>query len=148
MDAQPITILLVEDSLEDVDLTKEALKESKLKVNLMVVNDGLQAVNFLSDAQNKRPDLVLLDLNLPKKNGMEVLAYIKEEEHLKTIPVVIMTTSRSEEDVLRSYKNHANCYICKPLNLDKFIEVVRAIEDFWITIVKLPYVPRGGTYDS
>jgi two-component system, chemotaxis family, response regulator Rcp1 len=148
MDTQPITILLVEDSQEDVDLTKEALKESKLKVNLIVVTDGLQALNYLSDTENKRPDLVLLDLNLPKKNGLEVLTQIKGDERLKAIPVVIMTTSRSEEDVLRSYKNHANCYICKPLNLDKFIDVVRAIEDFWITIVKLPYVPRGGTYDS
>lgn len=139
----PIEILLVEDSPGDVRLTKEALKESKLKNNLHVVNDGAEAMNFLykkgNYADTPRPDLILLDLNLPKKDGREVLAEIKADENLKFIPVVVLTVSKSEEDIHRSYGLHANCYIVKPIDFGQFITVVKAIENFWFTIVKLPH---------
>ena len=139
---KPVRILLVEDSEADVRLTKEALKESKLKIGLDVVNDGVAAIEFLrkSDkyADKERPDLIILDLNLPMKDGREVLAEIKTDLDLKRIPVVIMTSSKAEEDIVRCYNNHANCYITKPIDLNKFIEVVKSIEDFWFTIVKLP----------
>ncbi len=138
----PIEILLVEDSPGDVRLTQEALKESKLKNNLHVVGDGAEAMNFLYKkgkyADMPRPDLILLDLNLPKKDGREVLAEVKSDENLKLIPVVILTVSRSEEDILRSYGLHANCYITKPIDFNQFISVVKAIENFWFSIVKLP----------
>ncbi|KAA0248177.1 MAG: response regulator [Candidatus Jettenia sp.] len=141
----PIEILLVEDSPGDVRLTQEALKESKLKNNLHVVGDGAEAMNFLRKkgkyAAVPRPDLILLDLNLPKKDGREVLTEIKLDNNLVHIPVVILTVSRSEEDILRSYGLHANCYIVKPIDFNQFISVVKAIENFWFTIVKLP--PRG-----
>jgi len=138
----PVDILLVEDSPEDVELTKEALKEGKLANTLHVVKDGVEAIDYLRKkgkyASVKRPDLILLDLNLPKKNGHEVLAEIKQDEDLKVIPVAILTTSESEQDILKTYKMHANCYITKPVDLNQFIKVVKAVEDFWFSIVKLP----------
>ncbi|HHT0594031.1 TPA: response regulator [Legionella anisa] len=136
-------ILLVEDSLADIRLTQEALKECKLKLNLSIATDGEQAMNFLfrrsgyEDA--KRPDLILLDLNLPKKDGREVLKEIKSDDSLKKIPVVILTVSAEELDILQAYDRHVNCYITKPLDLEKFSEVVRSIENFWFTIVSLPH---------
>jgi CheY-like chemotaxis protein len=141
----PIEILLVEDSPADVRLTREALKEEKVRVNLNVVNDGVEAMQYLrkEDKYTKavRPDLVLLDLNLPKKDGREVLKDMKNDEDLKRIPVVILTVSKAEEDVLKTYNLHANCYITKPLDLNQFSHVVKSIKDFWLTIVKLP--PNG-----
>jgi len=135
-------ILLVEDNPGDVRLAREALKESKLLNKLYEVDDGMKAMAFLrqegSYADMPRPDLVLLDLNLPRKNGREVLAEIKTNETLKRIPVVILTVSRAEEDVLKSYNLHANCYISKPFDMEQFVKVVRSIEDFWFSIVKLP----------
>ena len=139
---EPIEILLVEDNAGDVDLTREALKNGKLCNTLHVVRDGEAAMAFLRRkgkyADAPRPDLVLLDLNLPKKDGREVLGEIKSDEDLKCIPVVILTISKSEEDIFKSYNLHANCYITKPIDLNQFIRVVQAIEDFWFTIVKLP----------
>ncbi len=139
---KPIEILLVEDNPGDARLAKEALKDSKLRNNLRVVNDGVEAMDFLYQrgkfVDSLRPDLILLDLNLPRKDGREVLAEIKTSDGLKRIPVVIVTISRAEEDILRTYDLHANCYISKPLDLDQFIKVVKSIEDFWLTIVKLP----------
>ena len=137
-----VDILLVEDNPGDVRLAKEALKDSKLLNKLYQVEDGIEAMAFLrreakySDVP--RPDLVLLDLNLPKKDGREVLADIKADETLKRIPVVILTVSRAEEDILKSYNLHANCYISKPFDMEQFIRVVKSIEDFWFSIVKLP----------
>lgn len=139
---EPIKILLIEDSEGDVRLVQEALKEGKLHNRLFVARDGVEGMDFLlkrgkyQDAV--RPDLILLDLNMPKKDGREVLAAIKLHEDLKRIPVVILTTSSSEADILKTYNLHANCYIVKPLNLDEFIRVVRSIESFWLSIVKLP----------
>ena len=142
---QRIEILLVEDNPGDVRLTKEALVESKIYNNLNVTTDGVEAMEYLKaegEFQDRvLPDLILLDLNLPKKDGREVLAEIKQDDELKRIPVVILTTSQAEADILKSYDLHANCYINKPVDLDQFITVVRAIEDFWMTIVKLP--PNG-----
>lgn len=139
---QPVDILLVEDSPEDVELTKEALKEGKFTNILHVVKDGVDAMDYLRKRSKytdaKRPDLILLDLNLPKKSGQEVLTEIKQDEELKVIPVAILTTSEAEEDVIRTYKHHANCYITKPVDLDQFIKVVKSIEDFWFSIVRLP----------
>jgi chemotaxis family two-component system response regulator Rcp1 len=135
-------ILLIEDSEADVRLTREVLKDSKLKVSLEVVNDGVEAIRFLKgEGKNRnsiRPDLILLDLNLPKKDGKEVLKEIKEDDDLKRIPVVILTVSKNEEDILKSYNLGANCFITKPVDLEQFIIVVNSIEDFWFTIVKLP----------
>jgi CheY-like chemotaxis protein len=143
----PIEVLLVEDSPADVRLTREALKEEKMRINLNVVGDGVEAMQFLRRegkfAAAARPDLILLDLNLPKKDGREVLKEIKADEGLKRIPVVILTMSKSEEDVLKTYDLHANCYITKPLDLSQFSKVVKSIQDFWLTIVKLP--PNGRT---
>ena len=137
-----IEILLVEDSPADVRLTQEALKEGKIHNNLNVVGDGEEAMDYLyrrgEYSDSVRPDLILLDLNLPRKDGREVLAELKSDEDLKRIPVVILTTSSAEEDVLRTYNLHANCYITKPVDLEQFIRVVRTIEDFWLTVVKLP----------
>ncbi len=139
---RPVEILLVEDNPGDVRLTKETLKDSKLLNRMSVVSDGIEAMAFLrregSYAAAARPDLILLDLNLPRKNGREVLAEIKGDEHLRRIPVVVLTTSIAEKDVLKTYDLHANCYIKKPVNLDQFNSVVRAIEAFWFTIVTLP----------
>ena len=138
----PIEILLVEDNPGDVRLTQEALKESKVTNNLHVAEDGMEALDFLYHKGNHtdapRPDLILLDLNLPKKDGRELLEDIKADEELKRIPVVVLTTSKAEEDIYRMYDQHANCYITKPIDFDQFIEVVKSIEDFWLTIVKLP----------
>jgi len=137
-----IDILLVEDSPGDAELAKEALEESKLKNTLYIVEDGQEALDFLykkGKYENvPRPDLMLLDLNMPKVDGREVLKIVKNDEDLRSIPIVILTTSRAEEDILKSYNLHANCYISKPLNLDKFLEVVNAIESFWLSIVTLP----------
>ncbi|HLB70067.1 MAG: response regulator [Candidatus Methanoperedens sp.] len=135
-------ILLVEDNPGDVRLTIEAFKESKIRNSLHVAGDGVEALAYLrregmySDAP--RPDLILLDLNLPKKDGRQVLKEIKEDPVLKRIPVAVMTTSKAEEDIIRSYDLHANCYISKPIDLDQFISVVRSLENFWFSIVTLP----------
>lgn len=140
----PIRILLVEDSPGDVRLTIEALKDGKVRNDLSIVGDGVEALAFLNGegkyAEAQRPDLILLDLNLPRMDGRELLAIIKQDEDLKRIPVVVLTTSEAEADVLRVYDLNANCYITKPVDLDKFITVIKAIEDFWLTIVKLPRV--------
>lgn len=135
-------ILLVEDNPGDVRLAKEALKESKLLNKLYQVEDGIKAMAFLRQegeySNAPRPDLVLLDLNLPGKDGREVLAGIKADKTLKRIPVVILTASSAEEDVLKSYNLHANCYISKPFGMEQFVRVVKSIENFWFSIVKLP----------
>jgi len=137
-----IDILLVEDNPADVRLTREALKDAKVSNTLHVVGDGVEAMDFLqrkkSHTSAVRPDLILLDLNLPRKNGKEVLADIKSDEDLRSIPVVILTTSRSEEDVMKTYRLHANCFITKPVDLAQFVNVVRSIDDFWFSIVRLP----------
>lgn len=139
---RPAEILLVEDSPGDVRLTQEAFKEGKLRNNIHVAEDGEEAIAFLSKkgkyASAPTPDLVLLDLNLPKKNGLEVLAEIKSNGKLKSIPVVMLTISKSEEDILKSYDHHVNCFITKPIDIDQFLKVVKSIESFWLTIVKLP----------
>ena len=135
-------ILLVEDNAGDVRLAREGLRECKLLNNLSVADDGVKAMAFLrregEHAHAPRPDLIMLDLNLPRKDGREVLKEIKEDEKLKRIPVVILTTSKAEEDIVKSYSLHANCYVTKPLAIEQFIEVVQAIETFWFTIVELP----------
>ncbi|MGD9101656.1 MAG: response regulator [Anaerolineae bacterium] len=135
-------ILLVEDNPGDVRLTFEALKEGQVRSNLNVVKDGVEALAFLRRegkyAGAARPDLILLDLNLPKMDGREVLAEIKRSSHLRCIPVVVLTTSTAEQDVRKSYGLHANCYVTKPANLDQFVQVIKAIEDFWLTTVRLP----------
>jgi two-component system, chemotaxis family, response regulator Rcp1 len=139
---RPIEILMVEDNPGDVRLTIEALKEGKVSNHLFIVDDGEQALAYLrrqgSFTDAVKPDLILLDLNLPKKNGREVLAEIKGDPDLRRIPVVILTVSRAEQDILKSYNLHANCYITKPVDLDQFIKVVKSIEDFWLTVVMLP----------
>ena len=140
--AKPIDILLVEDNPGDVRLTKEALKECKLRNNVHVAEDGVEAMNFLhgkgKHAEAIKPDLIFLDLNLPKKDGREVLAEIKEDSDLKRIPIVVLSTSEAETDILKSYDLHANCYIKKPVDLEQFMAVVKSVEDFWLAIVKLP----------
>ena len=140
--AKEIEILLVEDSPGDVRLTVEALKEAKVHNRLSVVQDGVEAMEFLykkgSFKDVIRPDLILLDLNLPRKDGREVLTEIKSDPKLRQIPIVVLTTSRAEEDVLRAYNSHANCYITKPVDFKQFMSVVKSIEDFWLTVVKLP----------
>jgi two-component system, chemotaxis family, response regulator Rcp1 len=145
-DAVPIEVLLVEDSPGDVRLTREAFKDAKVHVNLHVASDGTEAMAFLGReggyANALRPDLILLDLNLPKKDGREVLAEIKGSPTLKSIPVVILTTSASEADILRSYQFHANCYITKPVDLEGFLKVVKSIDNFWLSVVKLPREAR------
>jgi CheY-like chemotaxis protein len=137
-----IEILLVEDNPADVRLTREALKEAKVRNQLHVMEDGVKAMQFLKRegeyADAPRPDLILLDLNLPKKDGRGVLEEIKRDNSLKRIPVVVLTTSQAEEDIVKTYNLHANCYVTKPVDLDQFITIVRSIEDFWLTIVKLP----------
>jgi two-component system, chemotaxis family, response regulator Rcp1 len=139
---RPIEILLIEDNPGDVDLTKEALLDAKVQNRLHVADDGAKAIDFLfrkgACADAPRPDIILLDLNLPKKDGRQVLAEIKAEPGLADIPVVILTTSQAEEDILRSYQLHANCYITKPVDFKQFLKVVKSIEEFWLTIVKLP----------
>jgi two-component system, chemotaxis family, response regulator Rcp1 len=139
---RPIEILLVEDNPGDVRLTREALKEGKVVNNLQIVEDGEEALSYLRRqgpyTQATRPDLILLDLNLPKKSGREVLAEIKEDPDLRRIPVVILTVSEAEQDIIKSYNLHANCYITKPVNLEQFMDVVQSIENFWLTVVMLP----------
>lgn len=141
-DAKPVEILLVEDNPGDMRLTQEALKEGKVYSNLHWAKDGVEALDFLRRqgrfADAPRPDLLLLDLNLPKKDGREVLSIIKSDDDLKHIPVVILTTSKADEDVIKSYELHANCYVTKPVDLEKFIFVVQSIDRFWLTVVTLP----------
>lgn len=142
---KPIEILLVEDNPGDIRLTQEALKDAKIINNVNLAKDGVEAISFLRREGNYtgavRPDLILLDLNLPKKNGLEVLEEIKSDLDLKRIPVVILSVSKLEEDIIKSYNDYANCYIIKPVDLNQFLEVIKSIEDFWLTIVKLP--PNG-----
>ena|SRR5215470_1162952 len=142
MSVRPVEILLVEDNPGDVRLTIEALRDSKIHNHLSVARDGVEALAFLHReagfANAVRPDLILLDLNLPRKDGREVLAEVKADPALRTIPVVILTTSKAERDVMRSYELQANCYITKPVDLDQFMTVIKTIEDFWLTIVTLP----------
>jgi len=142
---KPVEILLVEDNPGDVRLTQEAFKEGRVLNKLHVTRDGVEAMEFLRQKGNyakvSRPDIILLDLNLPKKDGREVLAEIKADKDLKRIPVVILTVSQAEEDILKSYDLNANCYIIKPIDLEQFIRAVKLIEDFWLTIVTLP--PNG-----
>ncbi len=144
---KPVEFLLAEDNPGDVRLTKEALRDSKVHNNLKVVPDGVEALAFLRRegkyANAPRPDVVLLDLNLPKKDGREVLEAIKTDPALKRIPVVIVTSSEAEQDILRTYDLHANCYVSKPVDLDQFIKVIQSIESFWLTIVKLPSDVEG-----
>ena len=146
--SSPIEVLLVEDNPGDVRLTREALKEGKVCNNLSVVPDGVQAMAFLRRqgpyADAPRPDVILLDLNLPRKDGREVLEEVKGDPELRSIPVVVLTSSEADRDIARAYALHANCYITKPVDLDQFITVVKSIEDFWFSIVKLPQEgPRG-----
>lgn len=139
---KPITILMAEDNATDIMLTKEALAHAKVINTLHVVEDGQEALDFLHRrgqyAKMPRPDLILLDLNMPRKNGQEVLAEIKEDDELKHIPVVVLTTSKAEEDVLKAYGLFANCYVIKPVDFDVFAEVVRSIQQFWFSVVTLP----------
>ncbi|MCE9614218.1 MAG: response regulator [Lentisphaerae bacterium] len=143
--SRPIRILLVEDNPGDVQLTREALRENKVMNELYVARDGEEALRFLrredTFATAPRPELILLDLNLPRKDGREVLADIKSDPDLRRIPVVVLTTSKAESDIIRSYDLHVNCYVTKPLNLDRFMDVVREIKTFWLSIVELP--PAG-----
>ncbi len=138
----PVDILLVEDNPGDVRLTKEALKDAKVLNQVYVARDGVEAMKFLRRQNSFKdvplPDLILLDLNLPKKDGREVLKEIKEDQLLKHIPVVILTTSKAEEDILKTYNLHANAYITKPVDLNRFIDIIHALEEFWFTVVKLP----------
>jgi CheY-like chemotaxis protein len=140
--AEPVQILLVEDSPGDIRLTREVLRDAKIANELHIVGDGEQAMAFLrcegEYADVRRPDLILLDLNLPRKDGREVLAELKDDAELHLIPVIVLTTSAAEQDVLRSYDLKAACYITKPIDLDEFIAVVRSIESFWLSIVRLP----------
>jgi CheY-like chemotaxis protein len=137
-----INILLVEDNPGDIRLTKEVLKEGKIRNNLSVVTDGEEALLFLKKTGQYKddftPDIILLDLNLPKKDGREVLSQIKDDPILKLIPVIVLTTSDAEQDIMNVYAHHANCYITKPVDFNQFINVIRSIENFWLTIVKLP----------
>lgn len=145
LNVKPVDILLVEDNPGDIRLTVEAFKDSKLLNNLHVVEDGVEAMDYLRKKgeyiDKPRPDIILLDLNLPRKDGREVLAEIKSDESLKRIPVVVLTISSEEKDILKTYNLHVNCFITKPIDFDKFTSVVKSIEDFWFTVVKLP--PNG-----
>jgi CheY-like chemotaxis protein len=142
MNSGTIEILLVEDNPGDVRLTLEAFKEGKVLNHITVAKDGVEALAFLRQqgpyAGAKTPDLILLDLNLPKKSGREVLAEIKEDEQLKKIPVVVLTTSENKEDISRAYSHHANCYVTKPVDLEQFLRAVQSIENFWLTFVRFP----------
>ncbi|PSB54176.1 response regulator [Chamaesiphon polymorphus] len=142
INSRPIEVLLVEDNLGDVHLTRIALADREVNVNLSVVTDGVEAMNFLHCQgeyhQAVHPDLILLDWNLPRKDGKEVLIEIRSDERLQRIPVVVLTTSQAEEDILKAYNLHANCYITKPLDFNQFVRIVQSIEDFWFSIVQLP----------
>lgn len=146
---KPIEILLVEDNLGDVRLTREVFKDAKIRNTIHSVVDGVEAIDYLRNkgkyANAIRPDLILLDLNLPRMDGREVLAEIKSDDDLKRIPVVVLTISKADEDVLKSYNLHANCFITKPVDLDQFIKVVSSVEGFWLTIVRLP--PNGKKHE-
>jgi chemotaxis family two-component system response regulator Rcp1 len=141
-DWRPIEILLVEDNPGDVELTREALETAKVANRLHVVDDGADAVDFLfrkgKFADAPRPDIILLDLNLPKKDGRQVLSEIKTDANLSQIPVVVLTTSQAEEDIIRAYQLHANCYVTKPVDFNQFLHIVSTIEEFWLSVVKLP----------
>jgi CheY-like chemotaxis protein len=145
--AAAIEVLLVEDSPGDIRLTREAFKDAKVHINLNIASDGIEAMAFLKregkHANAPRPDLILLDLNLPKKDGREVLSELKESQAFKSIPVVILTTSESEADIHGSYQHHANCYITKPVDLEGFLKVVKSIDSFWLSVVKLPRETRS-----
>ena len=147
-EGRPIEILLVEDSPSDTDLTLEALKDFKVRNHVSVVEDGVLALQFLRRqgpyAEAPRPDLIMLDLNLPRKDGREVLAEIKKDDDLKLIPIVVLTTSRADQDILRAYQLNANCFITKPVDFNQFLEVVRSIEAFWLFVVTLPPAPKAG----
>jgi CheY-like chemotaxis protein len=147
--ARPIEVLLVEDNPGDIRLTEEALKEGKVIVNLTVARDGVEAMEYLQGrnghANAVRPDLMLLDLNLPKKDGRRVLEEIKSSPELKSIPVVVLTTSEADSDILTTYGLHANCYITTPVDMDRFVEIVQLLEEFWFTIVKLPSHKNSNT---
>ena len=147
-EGRPIEILLVEDSPSDTDLTLEALKDFKVRNHVSVVEDGVLALQFLRRegpyVEAPRPDLIMLDLNLPRKDGREVLAEIKKDDDLKLIPIVVLTTSRADQDILRAYQLNANCYITKPVDFNQFLEVVRSIEAFWLFVVTLPPAPKAG----
>jgi CheY-like chemotaxis protein len=147
-EGRPIEILLVEDSPSDTDLTLEALKDFKVRNHVSVVEDGVLALQFLRRqgpyAEAPRPDLIMLDLNLPRKDGREVLDEIKKDDNLRLIPVVVLTTSRADQDILQSYQLNANCYITKPVDFNQFLEVVRSIEAFWLFVVTLPPAPKAG----
>jgi CheY-like chemotaxis protein len=140
--SRPVEILLVEDNPGDARLTREALKEGKIRNSLHHALDGVEAMAFLrregKHAEAPTPDIVLLDLNLPRKDGRQVLSEMKQDARLRSIPVVVLTTSEAEQDIVRTYELHANCYITKPVDLEKFIEIIRAIEDFWLAVVRLP----------
>ena len=146
-DGMPIRVLLVEDSPGDIRLTREAFREANGDIELHVAMDGVEALAFLRNegphANTPRPDLILLDLNLPRMDGREVLAIIKEDASLRTIPTVILTTSGAEADIMKSYQLQANCYLTKPVELDAFEAVVKSINDFWLTQVKLPQQKQG-----
>ena len=147
-EGRPIEILLVEDSPSDTELTMEALRDFKVHNHVSTVEDGVVALEFLRRqgdyAQAPRPDLIMLDLNLPRKDGREVLAEIKADPDLKSIPVVVLTTSRADQDIIRAYQLNANCYITKPVDFNQFLEVVRSIESFWLFVVTLPPANQGG----
>lgn len=147
-EARPVEILLVEDSPSDTDLTLEALRDFKVRNHVSVVEDGVLALQFLRRegpyADAPRPDMIMLDLNLPRKDGREVLAEIKADETLKMIPIVVLTTSRADKDILQAYRLNANCYITKPVDFNQFLEVVRSIESFWLYVVTLPPAVKGG----
>lgn len=142
MDDSQVEILLIEDNSGDVRLTIEALKEQQINNNLHVVNDGEEALAFLRNegayAAAPRPHLIFLDLNLPKRHGREVLAEIKNDERLKRIPVIVLTTSKSDEDIAKSYDLHANCYIIKPADFERFVEIIHSIKEFWFSVAVLP----------
>ncbi len=142
IDALVVDILLVEDNPGDVRLTKEALKDAKVLNEIYVAKDGVEAMDFLNKkekfAKAPIPDMILLDLNLPRKDGREVLAEIKKDPKLKHIPVIVLTTSKADEDIIKSYNLHANAYITKPVDLNRFVEIIHTLEEFWFTIVKLP----------
>ncbi len=142
MTIEPITILLVEDSPSDVLLTQEALRDAKIANELHVASDGEEAMAALrregAHAEDPRPDIVILDLNLPRKDGREVLREIKGDDDLRTIPVIVLTTSSSERDVFEAYDNYVNCYLTKPIDFEEFIDVVRSMEHFWVSVVRLP----------
>ena len=142
MTARPVDILLVDDSAADVDLTREALRDARMLNRMFVAKDGVEALAFLrrqgDHKEAPRPDLILLDLNMPRMNGREVLAAIKADPDLRRIPVVILTTSQAETDIMATYDSHANCFITKPVELEQFVEVARSIEGFWLSLVQLP----------